>query len=238
MPYALFFLLYQRTPKIGDELHISDEMKRVNYAVVTSMVVYFILAVASGIFHLHENIFAILMCLSSSTWLFLACMFHTRYVLKHVNQWMYSTLDSLSSSQHSRLKLDILPSRLTSFMSEASIVFSKDGQNGEIGNGNEISVASQTQTNTKKNGRVSVTLTSKANNNKDNNPLRKRDVFEVLDNEATFNSFIQHLNGEFSLGMIYLIYFCGVNGDCGSFVALFLCCFKRIEQSVFYRSLK
>ena len=38
----------------------------------------------------------------------------------------------------------------------------------------------------------------------DQNPLRKRDVIDVLNNQVTFNMFVQHLNAEFSLGMYFI----------------------------------
>ena len=238
MPYVLFFILYRKTPKIGDELHISDEMKRVNIVVLCSLMVYIMIVVISGVLGIHQNIFAISMCLSSSTWLFLACLIHTRWVLQHINKWMYHSLDSLT--QQSRLRLENLPSRLASFMEDASSVFARgttersinesatatksnterDGDGDGDGDGDivyleleppstrlDLTIAAQTHSNTMKNaghghGGNEVVMKKKEKRQRDENPLRKRDVIEVMDNEVTFNLFVQHLNGEFSLGML------------------------------------
>ena len=43
--------------------------------------------------------------------------------VQHINTWMYSSLHSLSMTQQSRLQLETLPSRLASFMENASSIF-------------------------------------------------------------------------------------------------------------------
>ena len=141
---------------------------------------------------MHQNIFTIFTCFSSSTWLFLLCYIHTRWVLQHVNKWMHDSIHSLTITQQSMLRLENLPSRLESFMEDADSVFGRENTEISFNESQfdskapsrrlDLEIAAETQSNTIKNA-------GKHNKKKrDYNPVRKGDVIEVLDNEVNTNT--------------------------------------------------
>eukprot|EP01084_Bolivina_argentea_P286530 491537_1 len=162
-PYISFFYLYRKTPKIGDELHICDEMKWVNLMLIGSLMFYLLIVIIGSFLPTYQNICAIIMCFSSSFWLFMASIFHTKYVLSNVNSWMKNSL-KLTSKKH--LKLQNLPSRLKSLLDSHTIP---------------------------------DTIPSKLPSVTNESVYNTANVIQLLQNEATFNGFVHHLNSEYSI---------------------------------------
>ena len=182
IPYILFFILYRKTPKLGDELYVREEMKYVNLCVIGSLCGYIIIVVISLFFDSkYQPLFVIFLCFSAATWLFLACFFHTKWVLSHLKIWLNKSCENVPD-------LDNLPSRYQSVLSNIK----------QIRTENKIS-----NTNTETSKRSTINLSSFENGSRMESmrDYLKTNIYvnDVFQNEETFNGFAIHLNKEFSM---------------------------------------